>query len=295
MFLIKKISDLKHVPFSYKLRLLSFQLKKTLRLPYEKKDYELNTFLTTHLLRFNGSLVDENEESYTTDFYFENDKPSRLTIRKPPSSDFAVFDQVFVFKEYQAFVELVKKNRDYKQPLNILDAGGNVGFTSIFFNNVFPGSNFGIVEPDTQNYFMLEKNIQQNNFNACSLINGGVWNSDTSLTINRGFRDGNDWSVNVTESAVPSTLKGFSIPSLMKQLNFDLIDLLKIDIEGSEKQLFDDPYSAGEFLSRTKFIAIEIHDEFECRDQINDCLLKNNFDFFLADGLTMGYNRNLVM
>ncbi len=294
MLLIKKFADLKHVPFSYKIRLLLFQLKKTLRLPYSTKDYQLNAFLTTHLQRFNGTLVNENEETYTADFYFENDEPNRLTIRKPPSSDFAVYDQVFVLKEYQALIELIKKKEDYKRPLNILDAGGNVGFTSIFFNTIFPGSNFGIVEPDGQNYCMLEKNIQQNNFNACSLINGGVWNRDTSLTINRNFRDGNDWSVCVTESATPTALKRFSIPSLMKQLNFDLLDILKIDIEGSEKQLFSDPTLAGEFLSKTKFIAIEIHDEFDCRDQINDCLLKNNFDFFLADGLTIGSNRDLV-
>lgn len=141
---------------------------------------------------------------------------------------------------------------------------------------------------------MLERNIKQNNFASCTLIHGGVWNKNCFLKLNRDFRDGNNWAVSVTESVDATALQGLSIPTLMKLLNFDVNDILKIDIEGSEKQLFSDCSVAKLFLSKTKFIAIEIHDEFECRDKINDCLLMNDFDFFLVYGLTIGMNKNLV-
>jgi hypothetical protein len=127
-----------------------------------------------------------------------------------------------------------------------------------------------------------------------TLVNAGVWSKSTYLLANRDFRDGNDWSVSVTESDKPTDLKGYSIPTLMDLLKFDIIDILKIDIEGSEKKLFNDENSATEFLCKTKYIAIEIHDEFDCRDQINKYLTLNNFEFFLRDGLTMGVNRALV-
>ncbi|MEP6596723.1 MAG: FkbM family methyltransferase [Ginsengibacter sp.] len=266
-----------------------------MHLPYSKVDYQLNAFLTTHLLRYNAFLLNEDQNTYTSDFYFGKENACRITLRKPPSSDFAVYDQIFVLREYDPLVELIKSIRSENvRPLNIIDAGGNIGLTSIFLNNPFPGSRFGIIEPDLQNFKILEKNINQNNFSDCMLINGGLWNKNIGLKVNRDFRDGNDWSVNVTESEKPTELKGFSIPTLMEQLHFDVIDILKIDIEGSEKQLFSDPDSASEFLSKTKYIAIEIHDEFECRDHINDCLTENNFEFFLADGLTIGVNKNLV-
>ena len=80
----------------------------------------------------------------------------------------------------------------------------------------------------------------------------------------------------------------------MQQLNFETIDVLKIDIEGSEKQLFMDTDAASEFLCKTKYIAIEIHDELDCREQINAVLTTNQFDYFLQDGLTIGVNRKLV-
>lgn len=294
MFLLKKLHHLKRFPLPYQLRLLLFQCRKTLHLNYSTTDYYLNSFLTTHLLRHNAFLLNEDENSYTAAFCYEKDKQYTMTLRKPPSSDFDVYDQVFVLKEYQPLADLVKRNRSGKRSLNIIDAGGNIGVTSIFLNTVFPGSRFGIVEPDIDNYKMLERNIKQNRFRECRLVNGGVWDKDTYLKINRNFRDGNDWSVSVTESEDATALKGVSILTLMKLLNFDVIDILKIDIEGSEKQLFSDCSVATMFLSKTKFIAIEIHDEFDCRDKINDCLLKNNFDFFLVDGLTIGMNRNLV-
>ena len=295
MVLLKKLSDLKHVTFSFRLRLLFFQVRKTLHLKYQESDYNLNSFLTTHLLRHNGILLEENKNTYTSVFGFNGNHSCRITLRKPPSSDFAVYDQIFVLQEYQPLVDLVKENElDNNRSLNIIDAGGNVGLSSIFLNNAFPGSRFGIIEPDTENFVILEKNVKQNNFLVCTLIKGGVWDKNIGLQLNRNFRDGNDWSLSVTETLENSLLHGFSITTLMKKLQFDIIDILKIDVEGSEKQLFSNATHAAEFLSRTKYISIEIHDEFDCREEINDCLQKNNFEFILKDGLTIGVNKNLV-
>ena len=276
--------------------MLLFQLKKTFGLAYNHGDYQLNTFLTTHLLRFNSYLKKEEINTYTTDFHFEENSKCCITLRKPPSSDFAVYDQVFVLKEYEPLIKLIKDNEQgVKRQMNIIDAGGNIGLTSIFFNNHFPLSKFGIVEPDNDNFKILKKNMHQNNFASISAIQGGVWNKDCFLKLNRDFRDGNDWAVSVAESAEATSLKGFSITGLMKLFNFDIIDILKIDIEGSEKQLFMDAAAASEFLSKTKYIAIEIHDELDCRKQINEILTANRFQYFLKDGLTIGVNRNLVL
>ena len=295
MLVTKKLNDLKHVGFSHKIRLLIFQLKKTLGLSYAHADYQLNALLTTHLLEYNGFLTDEDSFTYTADFYFDSKIKSSMTLRKLPSSDFAVFEQVFVLKEYGALVEVIKKHEPgLSRPLNVIDAGGNIGLTSIFLNTKFPGSQFGVIEPDDKNFKILERNIKQNNFTAATAIHAGVWNKDCFLKQHRDFRDGNDWSVTVVESEAPTALKGYSVKNVMQQLNFDCIDVLKIDIEGSEKQLFMDADAASEFLCKTKYIAIEIHDELDCREQINAVLTTNHFDYFLQDGLTIGVNRKLV-
>lgn len=148
MLVLKKLSDLKHVGFLFWLRLLVFQMRKTLHLKYPENDYNLNSFLTTHLLPYIGILLNEKKDTYTSAFCFDTEQSSGIILRKPPSSDFAVFDQVFVLKEYQPLVELVKQNEDHpKRPLNIIDAGGNIGLSSIFLNRAFPAQSLALWSP----------------------------------------------------------------------------------------------------------------------------------------------------
>lgn len=79
----------------------------------------------------------------------------------------------------------------------------------------------------------------------------------------------------------------------MEQNNFDCIDILKMDIEGAEKELF--AASDLSFLKHTKCIAIEIHDEFNCRNSIYQRLADYGFTRFNAGELTIGVNRNFLL
>ncbi len=70
--------------------------------------------------------------------------------------------------------------------------------------------------------------------------------------------------------------------------------LFKIDIEGGEKYLFEDEKQVRDFLSKTRFIAIEIHDEYDIRDKINGCLKDSGFEYFTTGDLTIGRNKNIT-
>jgi hypothetical protein len=48
------------------------------------------------------------------------------------------------------------------------------------------------------------------------------------------------------------------------------------------------------YLSKTKCVAIEIHDEFNCRQEIYNLLEKYNFEYFNSGELTIGINQYLV-
>jgi len=65
-----------------------------------------------------------------------------------------------------------------------------------------------------------------------------------------------------------------------------------MDIEGSEKEVFTNPNSDVSFLAITKCIAIEIHDEFDCREAIYEILTKYGFLLFNSGELTIGVNTN---
>lgn len=63
----------------------------------------------------------------------------------------------------------------------------------------------------------------------------------------------------------------------------DQIDLLKMDIEGTEFEVFKNP----EFLKRTKVLGIEIHRECGDADMIYDVLRKYNFSFYQSGEVTV--------
>jgi hypothetical protein len=51
-----------------------------------------------------------------------------------------------------------------------------------------------------------------------------------------------------------------SVADLMRSFDLDHIDVLKLDIEGSEKEVFED---SAEWIDRVSAIAIELHDRFK--------------------------------
>ena len=67
-----------------------------------------------------------------------------------------------------------------------------------------------------------------------------------------------------------------------------------MDIEGSEKEVLTSMDANVEFLAKTKCVAIEIHDEFDCREAIYEILKKYNFEFFNSGELTIVVNKNLI-
>jgi FkbM family methyltransferase len=191
-------------------------------------------------------------------------------------------------------VETFQKNFPNEQKLNILDAGSNIGLTSVFLNHYFPNSNFITIEPDDSNFENVSYNLEANGIKKAIQIKGGLWSKNTNLKIVNDFRDQNDWSFRVEETSEETDLKAFSINYLLDKYNFNYIDILKMDIEGSEKEVLVSANTDTSYLSKTKCVAIEIHDEFNCRQDIYNLLEKYNFEFFNSGELTIGINLNLL-
>ena len=63
----------------------------------------------------------------------------------------------------------------------------------------------------------------------------------------------------VTEATV-DTMNGITIATLMKKFNMPIIDILKMDIEGSEKEIFTADTGINDWLPKLKYLIIETHD-----------------------------------
>jgi len=77
----------------------------------------------------------------------------------------------------------------------------------------------------------------------------------------------------------PESIPAYSIESIVKEMNWATIDLLKLDIEGSEKEVFEKKYET--WLPQTKMIIIEVHDHMRkgAAKSVFAAMNKYNFSF----------------
>lgn len=138
----------------------------------------------------------------------------------------------------------------------IIDAGANIGISSIYFHEKYPDAHVFAIEPEAENFSLLKKN--SSNYPRIIPFHGALWYSETSLEVidqglgNRGFCVGdisNQTSNNVVES--------MSVSAIMKAHNLDIVDIVKIDIEGGEKELF---LHNTDWIKKARCIIIELHD-----------------------------------
>lgn len=284
---MNKLKNLYRINLKNKIILFFYYLYKILRI--KNTSNQIQSYeLFHHLIYSDSVLISENSDLFKVKLLKSS---SIVYIRKYPSSDLNVFEQVYRGSEYKKVIELYKAH--FGNTLhNFIDAGGNVGYTSIYFKNNFPEATIAIIEPSEENFKMIQQNFTLNNIKA-KFFKGGLWNKNTNLKIVKDFRDQSDWSIRVEETEEVTELKAFTVDFVLKESAFALIDIFKIDIEGAEKQIFDNSASLS-FLKQTKCIALEIHDEFDCRKDILNILNQNGFKLIDEGELTIGINQNLI-
>ncbi len=172
------------------------------------------------------------------------------------STDADVYGQVLIDEEYAAVAD--------GQAGMIVDCGANVGYTSAYLLSRFPDAQVVAIEPFPANAEMCRRNLAPYG-NRATVIEAAVWSHCTRLVLDHG--GGNEWGVQV-RAARPGEVGGIAaidIPSL----DIKHIDILKIDIEGSEADLFAE--HTDRWLPRVSNIAIELHGP-ECERQFNEAM-----------------------
>jgi FkbM family methyltransferase len=213
--------------------------------------------------------------------------PELVRIRPSPSSDFSVFLQVFFTEQYLPVINFCLFNKI--EIKNIVDLGSNVGFTSIYFSKNFSAAKIYAIEPDQNNFIALKRNTSF--LKNLTPINSAVWSHKTFLT--PSYKEEDDWgkTFSVYTEDSKDKIETITIDELIQIHSLETIDILKIDIEGAEKQVFESDLS---FLIKTKVIAIEIHEEYISKDIVVDILLAHNFILTEAGELIIGINKKYL-
>ena len=126
-------------------------------------------------------------------------------------------------------------------------------------------------------------------------VNSALWDKETFITVeNVGL--GNDGFMTFETTADdPAAMKTTTISKLLQESGFEEIDLLKVDIEGAEKEVFG-AADVDDWLSKVKVIMIELHDRMKrgCSYEFFKAISKYHW-FFAQRGENLIFIRENIL
>jgi FkbM family methyltransferase len=167
-------------------------------------------------------------------------------------SDPLIFEQIFCEQQY---------NYPHPNPNEvswIIDAGANIGLAAIYFTTKFPNAKIISIEPNLSNFELLQKNTK--NYKNIICLNAALWHQEEILSISNldELSAGFVIEPNLNPLEENLSIKSKSINDLMIEYKIDKISILKIDIEGSEREIFQ--YNTTPWINNSDCIITEIHD-----------------------------------
>ena len=207
---------------------------------------------------------------------------------RPIGEDVGIVNSIFGFQEYQLPVM-----KDFNPKL-ILDCGGNIGCAAVYFANKFPTAQIYSVEPEKNNFKLLTFNTAF--YDNVHPLKSALWDKETFIRVAEQEKfNPLGFMTFETTADDPDAFRTTTVKKLLAESGFDEIDLLKIDIEGAEKEVFSAP-DVDEWLSKVKVLVIELHDRMKlgCSHEFFKAISKYKW-FFAFRGENLIFIRESLM
>lgn len=169
-----------------------------------------------------------------------------------PSSDVLTFREVFTRRTYDIQFPI--------PPKSIVDAGANIGLTSVFLAQKFPDARIIAIEPDPGNFRLLKKNCDP--YPNIHCVEAALWGSECEVEVVDEGRG--EWGY--TTRPIPNDINTnrsksltITVPRLLELFQINTIDFFKMDIEGAERDVFS---SHTDWVKAVQIMAIELHERF---------------------------------
>jgi FkbM family methyltransferase len=198
------------------------------------KRYPDGTVPKRYLVRFGGRPVDLLLRTYGGDLY--------------------LLHEIFLSRTY--WIPL-----SWRRPVaTVVDLGANVGLATLFLSQYFPTARFVCVEPNPANTAILKQNISSLG-ELAQVIEGAVNASSGEAW----FEDSVEcWRGRLCQDRNRGRLvRCYTMEEILTACDLSTIDVLKVDIEGAEQQLFG---TRNGWLSKVKVIIVELHGAYSIQD-----------------------------
>jgi FkbM family methyltransferase len=133
----------------------------------------------------------------------------------------------------------------------VVDCGGNIGISAIYFADRYPNARIITIEPLAENFEILRRNVA--GIERIVPVLGCVSDTDGERFFTT---DQATWGNAISDKPTSRKVPAFSLATILKKHGIENVDVLKVDIEGEEKILF----KQAEFLRQTGAVLIELHE-----------------------------------
>lgn len=228
-------------------------------------------FQRNHLADVPTRLVGIRIPGFAHRFYFRRNTSDRFIVR-----------QIFRSREYDCL--------DSNQPIRFfVDGGGNIGATSVYLLTKFPEARAIVIEPDDTNREVCLRNLGPF-LDRIEIVPRALWSESAPLHFCRssvGAGQESAISVATCQNGETADIEGITLDDLFKRIDVSTVDLVKLDVEGAEEEIFGK--GSLKWLGRTRNIVIELHGP-HCERAFRHALKHFTFDESHSGDLTVCQN-----
>ncbi|KUN29838.1 hypothetical protein AQJ23_03605 [Streptomyces antibioticus] len=238
------------------------------------------------LRRFAGAAgrpLDREDLVWLT-FTTPGDGRARVCVREN-QSDLLILRQIFVERSYD--LQTTYALRDGGALGTIVDLGGNTGLAAAYFTAHYRPHTLLTVEPIAESRAVLERNARASGLDwrvdarAVAGTEGeldfavsGFWDTCTAVPDVYELRRTRPYRLENILTRPSRTVTSVTVERLLEDHGIEHVDLLKVDIEGSERDIFAEPRPWMKHVDR---VVLEIHDKYIDGDAVRATLRASGF------------------
>lgn len=157
----------------------------------------------------------------------------------------------------------------------VVDGGANIGLATVYFAKRYPAARIVSVEPDGENFGQLMMNC--GGYANIQLVQAALWGMSERVRIDNP--EAASWSFRVATDSRPTgnSLQGYTVKKLMQLHGLSHVDILKLDIEGAEGEVFQS--CCDEWLGTVRMIICELHERYSpgCSELFHNAMRRHGF------------------
>ena len=168
-----------------------------------------------------------------------------------------------------------------KKP-KIIDCGGHIGMSVLYFKLLYPHSTILTFEPEKQTFEILQKNILNNKLKDVMIKNYALYDREGKLILYLKNNDPVSGTGGITprKNYSPQTVQTITLSRYLR----GKIDYLKMDVEGAEMKVFAD-LDKNKKLRFIEKLTLEYHHHLQPEEdklsKMLEILEKNNFGYLI--------------